>query len=138
MASGAGDGDAEAEAAEGLGDDGGGAAAFEGDGGGDTSAIGAPLEEVAHAAEVALALFAYVRGEEYGKGWGDVGVAERCGDAEEGREAGCVVADAGGIDASAVGHLCGLAVCTGGKDGVEVGGEEDAGGVGEAGCGAYL
>jgi len=64
VAAGAGDGDAEAEAAEGAGDDGGAAAAFKRDGGGDAVAIGAALEEVTHAAEVAFALFAYVGGEE--------------------------------------------------------------------------
>ncbi len=84
------------QAAEGAGDDGGVAAAFEGDGGGDAGAVGAALEEVTHAAEVAFALFAYVGGEEDGDGWGDVGVAEGGGDGEESGEAGGVVADAGG------------------------------------------
>ena len=85
VAAGAGDGDAEAEAAEGAGDDGVGAAAFEGDGGGDAVAVGAALEEMAHAAEVAFALFAYVGGEEDGDGRGDVGVAEGGGDGRAGR-----------------------------------------------------
>ncbi len=109
VAAGAGDGDAEAEAAEGAGDDGGGAAAFEGDGGGDAVAVGAALEEMTHAAEVAFAFFAYVGGEEDGDGWGDVGVAEGGGDGEEAGEAGGVVADAGGVDAGAVGVFDGLA-----------------------------
>ena len=95
VAAGAGDGDAEAEAAEGAGDDGGAAAAFERDGGGDARAIGAALEEVTHAAEVAFAFFAYVRGEEDGDGWSDVGVAKSGGDGEQSGEAGGVVADAG-------------------------------------------
>ena len=68
MAAGAGDGEAEAAAAECAGDDGAGAAAFERDGGGDAVAIGAVEEEVAHAAQVALALLAYVGGEEDGTG----------------------------------------------------------------------
>ena len=102
VAAGAGDGDAEAEAAEGAGDDGGAAAAFEGDGGGDAVAIGAAVEEVTHAAEVAFAFFAYVGGEEDGDGWCDVGVAECGGDGEEGGEAGGVVADAGSVDAGGV------------------------------------
>ena len=54
-----------------------------------------------HAAEVALAFFAYVGGEEDGDGRGDVGVAEGGGDSEEGGEAGGVVADAGSVDAGA-------------------------------------
>jgi len=93
---------------------------------------------MAHAAEVALALFPYIGDEEDGDGRGDVGKAEGCSDAQKRGEAGDVVADAGGIDASAVGHLRGLAVRTGREDGVEVGGEEYAGSVGGAGCLAYL
>ena len=130
MAAGAGDGDAEAEAAEGAGDDGGAAAAFEGDGGGDAVAIGAALEEVTHAAEVAFALFAYVGGEEDGDGWGDVGVAEGGGDGEQSGEAGGVVADAGSVDAGGVFFFDGFDGGAGGEDGVEVGGEENAGGRG--------
>ena len=101
------------------------AAAFEDDGGGDAVAVGAALEEVAHAAEVAFAFFAYVGGEEDGDGWGDVGVAEGGGYGEQAGESGDVVADAGGVDAVGVGGFDGFAVGAFGEDGVEVGGEED-------------
>ena len=126
----AGDGDAEAKAAEGAGDDRGVAAAFERDGGGDAVAIGAALEEVTHAAEVAFAFFAYVGGEEDGDGRGDVGVAEGGGDGKKAGEAGGVVADARGVDARAVLFFDGFDGGVGGEDCVEMGGEEDAGGVG--------
>ena len=125
VASGAGDGDAEAEAAESPGDDGGAAAAFERDGGGDAGGVGAAFEEVAHAAEVAFAFFAYVGGEEDGDGWGDFGVTQCGGDGEEAGEAGGVVADAGGVDAMGAFFFDGVDGGVGGKDGVEVGGEED-------------
>ncbi len=75
MAAGTSDGNAQAAAAEGAGDHGVGASAFEGECGGDTAAIGSVGEEMAHAAEVAFALFAYVGGEEDGYGGLDVGVA---------------------------------------------------------------
>ena len=125
VAAGAGDGDAEAEAAEGSGDDGGAAAAFERDGGGDAIAVGAAFEEVTHAAEIAFAFFAYVRGEEDGDGGGDVGVAKCGGDGEKSGEAGGVVADAGSVDARAVFFFDGFDGGVGGEDGVEVGGEEN-------------
>ena len=127
VASGAGDGDAKAQAAEGPGDDGGGSAAFEGDGGGDAPAVGASLEEVTHAPEVAFAFFAYVGGEEDGDGWGDVRVTEGGGDSKECGETGGVVADAGGVDARGVFEFDGVAIGSGGEDGVEVGRDEDAG-----------
>ena len=126
VAAGAGDGDAEAEAAEGSGDDGGAAASFEGDGGGDAVAVGAALEEVTHAAEVAFAFFAYVGGEEDGDGWGDFGEAQGGGDGEEAGEAGGVVADAGGVDARALFFFGGFDGRVGGEDGIEMGREEDA------------
>src|ERR1700710_3101912 len=88
MAGGAGDGDAETEAAEGAGDDGGAAAAFECNGGGYAVAIGAALEEVTHAAKVAFAFFTYVGGEEDGDGRGYVGIAQGCDDGEKGGETG--------------------------------------------------
>jgi len=128
VAAGAGHGDAEAEGAECSGDDGGVAAAFEDDGGGDAVAVGAALEEVSHAAEVALAFFAYVGGEEDGDGWGDVGVAEGGGYGQQAGESGDVVADAGSLDSMGVGGFAGLAVGAFGEDGVEMGGEEDDGG----------
>src|SRR5271170_2283653 len=127
VAAGAGDGDAEAQAAEGSGDGGAGASAFEDKGSGDAGAVGAALEEMTHAAEVAFALFAYVGSEEDRDGWGDVGVAKGGGDGEESGEAGGVVADAGGEDAGGVGGFDGVDEGVGGEDGVEVGGEEDAG-----------
>ena len=55
----------------------GGPAAFESDGGSDAASIGAAFEEVAHAAEVAFALFAYVGGEEDCDGRMDAGIAKR-------------------------------------------------------------
>jgi len=82
VAAGAGDCDAEAQTAEGAGNDGGAAAAFECDGRGDAVTKWAALEEVAHAAEVSFALFAYVGGEEDGDGWAYVCVTERGGDGE--------------------------------------------------------
>jgi hypothetical protein len=80
---------------------------------------------VAHAAEVAFAFFAYVGGEEDGDGWGDAGVTEGGSDSKQGGEASGVVADAGSVDAGAVGGFDGLEGGAGGEDGVEVGGEED-------------
>ena len=127
MAARAGDGDAEAQTAERAGDDGGAASAFECNGGGDAVAIGAALEEMTHAAEVAFALFAYVGGEEDGDGWGDFGVLERGGDGEQRGESGAVVADAGGVDAGGVLFFDWFDGRVGGEDGVEMGGEEDAG-----------
>jgi len=89
----------------------------------DAVAIGAALEEVRHAAEVAFALFAYVAERELGW-WGDVGVMQGGGDGEKGGEASGVVADAGGVDSgvsfSSVGSMGWRR-----EDGVEVGGEED-------------
>jgi hypothetical protein len=133
VAAGAGDGDAEAEAAEGAGDGGVVASAFEDDGGGDAGAVGAAFEEMTHAAEVALAFFAYVGGEEDGD-WGlDAGVTEGGGDGEEAGEAGGVVADAGSEDAGAAGVFDWVAGCAGAEDGVEVSGDEEAGGTGGGG-----
>ena len=57
----------------------------------------------------------------------DVGVAERGGDGEQGGEAGGVVADAGSEDAGVSLSSMGSHGGAGGEDGVEVGGEEDAG-----------
>ena len=127
VAAGAGDGDAEASAAEGAVDYGGVAAAFEGDGGADAFGVGRGfgVEEVAHAAEVSFAFFANVGGEEDGAGWGDLGVGEGGGEGEESGEAGGVVAGSGGEDFLIV-FLRG-AVGDGGKDCVEVGGDEDDG-----------
>ena len=82
---------------------------------------------MAHAAEVAFALFAYVGSEENGDGGSDVGVAEGRGYGEESGETGAVVADAGSEDAGRVVLLGGLGEGAGGEDGVEVCGEEDAG-----------
>jgi hypothetical protein len=76
VAAGAVDRDAEAKASEGASHDGGGSATFEGNGSGDAATIGASLEEIAHAAEVAFALFAYVGGEEDSGGRVDAGIAE--------------------------------------------------------------
>ena len=127
MAAGAGDGDAEAQAAKGSGDGGRGSSSFEDEGGGDAGAVGAVLEEMTHATEVAFAFFTYVGGEEDGDGRGDVGIAQGGDDGEEGGQAGAVVADAGGVDAGSVVLFEGLNEGAGGEDGVEVGGEEDAG-----------
>jgi hypothetical protein len=88
-----------------------------------------------HASEVALAFFAYVGGEENGDRWGDVGVAERGGDSEERGETGTVVADARCVDAWGVFEFYGVAVGSGGKDGVEMGGYEDDRKWGAAGMG---
>ena len=122
MASGAGDGDAEAEAAEGASDDCGAAAAFECDRRGDAIAIGAAFEEMAHAAEVAFALFANVGGEEHGDGRGDVGIAEGRGDGKKARESGGVVADARGVDTGAVFFFDRFDNSASGEDRVQVGG----------------
>ena len=103
MAAGAGDGDAEAEAAEGSGDDRGGSAAFENDGGCDVLAVGAALKEMSHATEITLAFFAYIGTEEDGDGRHDAGVTKGGGDAKERGEASAVIADAGSLDAGAVG-----------------------------------
>jgi hypothetical protein len=84
-------------------------------------------EDVTHASEVALTFFAYVGGKDDGDGWGDAGVAEGGGDGEEASQACAVVADAGGIDSRRIGVLDGFAESAGGKDGVEVSGDEDAG-----------
>ena len=125
VAAGAGDGDAKAEAAEGSSDDGGVAAAIKGDSGGDAVAVGAALEEVTHAAEVAFAFFAYVGGEEDGDGWNDVGVTQGCGYGEESGQAGGVVADAWCLDYGGVFLFDGVDLGFDGEDCVEMGGEED-------------
>ncbi len=69
-----------------------------------------------HAAEVALAFFAYVGGEEDGDGcggcWRSGGAAAM---ARMGGEAGAVVADAGGVDAGGVVLFEGLDEGAGGK-----------------------
>jgi hypothetical protein len=83
------------------------------------------LEEVAHAAEIALAFFAYIGCEQDGNRRRDVGVAKGGGDAEQGSEAGGVVTDAGGIYAGTIFCFEGIARSACGKDGVEVGREED-------------
>ena len=127
VSSGAGDGDTEATATEATGDDGVAATTFEGDGGGDAVAIGLVGEEVAHAAEVALAFLAYIGCEEDGDGWFDVGVVECGGHGEEAGESGGVVADAGSGDAGGVRVFGGLTKGVDGKDGVEMGREEDTG-----------
>ena len=103
VAAGAGDVDAETAAGQGAGDDRVGAPAFERDGGGDAMGVGAGVEEMAHAAEVALAFFAYVGGEEDGHGRGDsrlgLSAVQRGGDGEQSGEAGGVVAGSGAEDA---------------------------------------
>jgi hypothetical protein len=127
VAAGAGDGDAEAAAAEGSCDYGVGASTFEGERGGDTSAVRAVGEDVAHAAEVTFAFFAYVGGEEDGDWRLDVGVAKGGGEGEQGGEACGVIADAGGEDAWGFGIFDGVTGGSCGEDGVEVGGDEEAG-----------
>ncbi len=134
VSSGTGDGDAKAPAAEGAGDDGAAAAAFEDDGCGDAIAVGGAGEQMAHAAQVADALFADVCGEEDGDGWLDLGVTERGGEGEQTGEAGGVVADAGSLDTGAVGRLARLAGDTCREDGVEVGGEQETGAAGAGRC----
>ena len=82
---------------------------------------------MAHAAEVALAFFADVGGEEDGDGRGEsgfgLGEAQGGGDGEQGGEAGAVVGGAG-AEEPAVFVVVGCSRCPG-EDGVEVGGEED-------------
>jgi hypothetical protein len=88
------------------------------------------LEEEAHAAEIAFALFAYVRGKEDGNGRCDIGVAKGRRNAEQTSESGSVVADAGSVDARAVTSLTRLARGSGREDGIKVSGEKDAGSMG--------
>ncbi len=85
---------------------------------------------MAHAAEIAFALFAYVCGEEDGNGSAELGVAESGGEAKQRGEAGGVVAGSGSEDAGVL--LDGFGGGFGGKDGVEMRGEEDNGRV--VGC----
>ena len=122
VASWAGDGDAEAEAAEGASHDCGAAAAFECDRRDDAIAIGAAFEEMAHAAEVAFALFANVGGEEHRDGRDDVGIAEGRGDGKKARESRGVVADARGVDTGAVFFFDRFDNSASGEDRVQVGG----------------
>ena len=80
---------------------------------------------MAHAAEVAFALLADVRGEEDRDWRDDFGLAQSGGNAEQSGEPGGVVAGSGGEDAGAgLGRIGGRA---GGENGVEVGREEDDG-----------
>jgi len=123
MAAGAGDGNAEAAAGKSAGYDGRGASAFESDGGGDVRSVRAAGEKMAHAAEVAFALFPDVGGEEDRNGGGEFGVPHGGGEAEQAGEAGGVVAGSGSEDPGV--DLGGLSGSSRGKDGVEVGGEED-------------
>ena len=123
VASGAGEGDAEALAAQGAGDDGRGSGAFEGEQGADAAAVGAVLEQVTHAAEVALAFFADVGGEEESERRLDAGETKGGDSSEECGESGSVVAASRAEDAGS--FLFGGGVDAGGKDGVEVGGEDD-------------
>ena len=133
VAAGAGDGEAETEAAEGVGDDGGGAGALEDEDAGDAAGERAAGEQVAHAAEIAFAFFADVCGEDDGDGRSDVGEAEGSGEAEQGGEAGAVVAGAWGVEAGAI--FARGAGGAGGEDGVEVGGDEEDGLAGMRGVG---
>ena len=86
-----------------------------------------PLRKRCRMPRRSLALFAYVYGEEDGDGWGDFGEANGGGDGEETGESGGVVADAGSEDAGGVWIFDGIADGSGGEDGVEMCGEEDAG-----------
>ena len=129
VAAGAGDLDTETARAEGAVDDRGGTAAFERDGGADSIRVGrGRREEMPHAAEVALAFFADVGGEEDGhgrcvSGFG-LGEVKRGGDGEQRGEAGAVVSGAR-AEELAVLVLAWRAVGARGEDGVEVRGEED-------------
>ena len=83
---------------------------------------------MAHAAEVALAFFADVGGEEDGHGRGEsgfgLGEVQGGGDGEQGGEAGAVVGGAG-AEEPAVFVVVRRAVGARREDGVEVRGEED-------------
>ena len=85
---------------------------------------------MAHAAEVALAFFADVGGEEDGHGQGvagfRLGEVECGGDGEQSGEASAVVGGAGAEEAAVL-VLAWRAVGARGEDGVEVRGEEDDG-----------
>ncbi len=123
MSSGAGDAHAKSAAAESSIDDGCVSGTFERQGAADSAGVGRCIgEEVAHAAEVAFALFADVGGEDDG-GYGfDTGLDEGGGDGKERGEARTVVAGTGAKDAGAV--FAGATIGAGRKDGVEVGAEE--------------
>jgi hypothetical protein len=128
MAAWASDGDSEAAAAKSAGDYCVEAAPFECDGSGDSVAVKAVSEDVTHTAEVSLALFAYIGGEDYRDGRDDMGITKGGGDGEEAGEAGTVIADPRGVDAGRVGVFDRFTGCAGGEDRVEMGGDKDAGG----------
>ena len=123
VAAGAGDGDAKAAAAEGAGHSGSGARAFERERGGNAMGVRAALEELAHPAKVAFALFADVGGEEDSPRRGDLGEAQASDQAEQGGETGTVVAGSGAEDAWPVFARCGFSAFR--EDCVEVGGEKE-------------
>jgi hypothetical protein len=87
--------------------------------------VGACAEEVTHAAQVAFALLAHVGGKEDRDGGGRGAWLQGGRQAEQGGQAGGVVACAGGKNAGVL--LEGFGGGGGGEDGVEVGGEEDVG-----------
>ena len=83
MTAGTGDGGAEAKAAESAVYDAGCSASFESDSGSDAASIRTSLEEIAHAAEVALALLTYVCCEEDCDRRMDAGIAQGGSDGEK-------------------------------------------------------
>jgi hypothetical protein len=82
-----------------------------------------------HAAQITLALFAYVGGEKNRDGGLDVGVAKRGGEGQESGEAGAVVADSGSVDAGAIGIFAGFARGSSSEDCIEMGREEQVGSI---------
>ena len=111
-------GDAVAAAAQGLGDGGVGAGAIEDDVCGNAAGQCALVIEMAHTAQIALALLAHIAHKE--EGCGDFGFCldERVGDGQHSHHPSGVVAGARSTEAVALDHRIERGI--GGKDGVEV------------------
>src|SRR5215471_13131187 len=87
-----------ATAAEALGDDGVGTRAIYHNEGCNRRRPPRLLIDVAHAAQIALALFADIADEQQWRAVFDFGRGERSGDGEQSRDAGRVVGDAGSVE----------------------------------------
>ena len=127
MAAGAGDGDAEAETAEGAGDDGVGAAAFEGDGGGDAAAVGALRKRWRMPRRSPSPSSPTLAAKRMGMG-GVIWAKRRAAAMARSAESPAALSQMPGAKMRGVSRSStGFAGGSGGEDGVEVGGDEDAG-----------
>ena len=135
MAAGASDCDLETTRSNSLRGDVLGGRSIDGDDGGEARTVS--FDERADTAEIAFALFADVTGEDDGFVGADAAFGERFGDADQGGETRAIIGDAGTDQAIAI--FFDADFSAGGKDGVEMRGQEDdAVGVGARAFGDYV